>query len=76
VKGAFASGQAPSKEQVREIFKAYTSTLRAMWNEKKQDHKTKKELFERAVSEFIESGIYQKVNDLCNFHSAKIKSNL
>lgn len=71
VDSAFVADAAPSKETVREIFTKYIATLNSMFNESKPDYKTKKALFERAITTFIDEGLFERVHKHCIFYNAE-----
>jgi len=69
----FVTGKVPSREAIEEVYKKYTSELKSMWNTKKPDYKTKKEIFDFAINEFMNKRLYEKINKLCIFYDAKDK---
>lgn len=71
INDAYASGNEPSKEQVKEIYNTYAKSLKSLWDATRPDYETKKAIFERAIKEFIEDGIYEKIPSLCSFYNAK-----
>lgn len=70
VKDAFVDNQAPSPELVQKIYDAYNATLQSIWDVSKADYLTKKALFETAIQDFINQGIYKRINTLCKFYNA------
>ena len=64
-------GKEPSKAQVQEIYDAYVKTLESLWDARRPDYETKKALFEKAIYEFIQEGIYEQIPNLCSFYDAK-----
>lgn len=69
----FVTDKVFSQEAVEEVYKKYTSELKSMWNTKKPDYKTKKEIFDYAINEFMNKRLYEKINKLCTFYDAKDK---
>lgn len=67
----FTEKQQLSKEVIIQIFNKYKSSLASMFNEAKQDFKTKQALFDAAMHLFIENNLFQKVHVLCKFYDAK-----
>lgn len=65
-----------SKEQVREIYARYMSALKSTWDMTRPDHRTKKELFEKGINDFIENDIYKQVKTFCTFFDAQSISQL
>ena len=63
----FVNDVPPTHERVLEIYKFYINGLSSMFNEKKPDFLTKKEIFERALKKFIDGGLYKKIHKLCTF---------
>lgn len=67
----FINDVPPARERVLKVYNDYVKGLTTMFNEKKPDFLTKKEIFERAISAFIEGGLYMKVHTLCTFFNAE-----
>ncbi|KKR97018.1 MAG: hypothetical protein UU47_C0003G0005 [candidate division TM6 bacterium GW2011_GWE2_41_16] len=63
------NGQILTKQQVHEIYQNYERTLKSRFNLARPDHTTKKALFDQAINEFIEQGIYEKVLAQCVFEN-------
>lgn len=66
------SDKVPSKKEVWDLFAHYASKLNSMFNETKPDYKTKKALFEKAISAFIDGGLYERVHSHCTFYNAAL----
>lgn len=62
----------PSKEEVMQIYESYKNTLACLWDCSRPDYETKKALFEIAIKEFIDEGIYEKIPSICSFKNAKV----
>lgn len=74
IKADFTDGQAPSPKAVRDIYDGYIATLESIWDTSKGDHKTKQALFDTAIDDFINKGIYLHINKLCSFKDAGFTS--
>lgn len=72
INDGFDKGQVPSKEKVKEIYDAYVKTLVSLWDARRPDYETKKALFEKAIQEFIDDGVYEKVGSICSFKNVKV----
>lgn len=58
----------PSKELVQLTFDNYIKSLENVWDRSKPDHLTKKSLFENAIKDFVNKGLYKGINKLCVFY--------
>jgi Predicted ATPase len=60
-----------TKEDVREIFEKYSSTLAFIINKGNADYQTKQELFDNGMKKFMDNEVYKKIDTFCTFHDAK-----
>lgn len=72
INNAYTKGHEPTKEDVKKIYDSYVSTLASLWDARRPDYETKKTLFEKAIKEFIDEGIYEKIPNICDFKNAKV----
>jgi predicted ATPase len=72
INDAYANGNEPTKEDVKRIYDSYVKTLTSLWDARRPDYETKKALFEIAIKQFIDQGIYEKIPSICDFRNAKV----
>lgn len=71
VRNASVGKEPPTQEKVQELFVEYEKTLDSIWDPSKADSKTKKELFDVAMSRFVDDELYKEVPSLCTILDAK-----
>jgi predicted ATPase len=72
INNAYDADQEPTIDDIKQIYKKYVVSLDSLWDARRPDYQTKKILFEKAIKEFIDQGIYEKIPHLCTFYDAKI----
>lgn len=70
IKTAFKNDYTPSPDEVRKIYIEYETSLKSIWDPSKADYLTKKELFDTAINDFINKGIYKNIATHCTFYDA------
>lgn len=80
LKEAHLSGVFVTPQMENEIKTKIIQGINPLWDINRGDAKTKQALFDSAIDDFIEKGVYKKVQNLCTFYkssaSKKVKNSM